>query len=55
MARLDAAARFTPTLTMVMTDVNREPATAATTREVLTVTDRKAAEGKARSEFSMVQ
>lgn len=55
MARLDAAARFTPTWTVVMTDAIREHASTATTREVSSVRDRKAAEVKARSEFRMVQ
>jgi hypothetical protein len=55
MARLDAAARFTPTLTRVLTAAVREHASAATPRMVSTVNDRKAAEVKARSEFSMIQ
>jgi len=55
MARLDAAARFTPTLTVVTSAAIREHATAASTHEVSTVIDREAAEEKARSEFSMVQ
>ena len=54
MARLDAAARFTPTLTVVMNGAVREHATAALTHKVLSVSDRKAAEVRARSEFSMV-
>jgi len=60
MARLDAAARFTPTLTtptltVGMSEAIREHATAASTHIVSAVSDREAAEEKARSEFSMVQ
>lgn len=55
MACLDAAARFTPALTILTTGVNREHANAAgpTTQVVATVKDRIAAD-KARSEFSMI-
>lgn len=54
MARLDAAARFAPTFTIVTTAANREHATAATTHAVLSVKDREALVLSARSEFSMV-
>lgn|GEM_PF-2839612 len=61
MACLDAAARFTPTLslattlTLAITAVNRESVTTAPTTDVVfTVIDRKAAEVRARSEFNMI-
>ena len=56
MARLDAAARFTPELTLAMTAMNREHAMAAgtTIKVVSPVMDRDNAAVGARSEFSMV-
>jgi hypothetical protein len=56
MACLDAAARFTPKLTLAMTAVNRERATAAgfTTLVASSVMDRENAAVGTRSEFSMV-
>lgn len=55
MARLDAAARFTPALTVLTTFANREHSqpTDATTDVVRSVSDREAVEAGIRSEFSM--
>jgi hypothetical protein len=55
MARLDAAARFTPALTKLATDDACEPATTSDAQIVQpAVTDRENAADEARSRFSMI-
>ena len=55
MARLDAAARFTPALTKLATDAACEPATTVDEQIVQpAVTDRENAADEARSRFSMI-
>ena len=55
MARLDAAARFTPALTKLATDAACEPATTVDAQIVRSaVTDRENAADEARSRFSMI-
>lgn len=55
MARLDAAARFTPALTKLATDATCEPATTVDEKIVRSaVKDREKAADEARSRFSMI-
>ena len=55
MARLDAAARFTPALTKLATDATCEPATTVDAQIVRSaVKDRENAADEARSRFSMI-